>query len=180
MQRHFPALLCLGLAVLPVNALAHGPHVHGVGELHVVIEDNGLDIELHGPLDNLIGFEHAPRTDAQRSAVKTMVTKLNNPALLFKLPAEASCKAGATQIDSPLTNAPKTGKGSPKESGGDGDHADLTATFKFSCEHIENLKSFEVDVFDAFPGTRTIKAEIVGLHGQSAKTLSPDDRSLKF
>ena len=184
MKRYFLGFLCFGFAAAPVAVFAHGPHVHGVGELHLVIENDNFGIELHGPLDNLLGFEHAPRTDAQRRAVKQMVAKLNNPAALFKLPPGAACKAGATQIDSPLTNAPaappKAGTSPPKDAKSDDDHADLTADFEFTCGHIENLKSIEVDVFDVFPGTRTLKAEIVGPHGQSAKTLSPDDRSLEF
>ncbi len=184
MKRYFLGFLYICVAALPAEALAHGPHVHGTGELHIAIENNNVSIDLHSPLENLLGFEHMPNTDAQRLAVKTMVAKIDNPAGLFKLSIAASCRAQATQIDSPVTDVPaapsKSVKSAHKSVDTDADHADLTADFQFTCDHIEKLKSIEVNIFDAFPGTRIIKAEIIGPHGQSAKTLSPDHRSLEF
>jgi len=183
MKRTFLQLLCVCLAGTSAWALAHGPHVHGTGELHVAVENNDLDIEFHSPLHNLLGFEHAPRTDTQRAAVKAMLARLNKPEALFRLPKAASCTAGPVHVDSPLDEAPeapsKSAKAVPK--GGDGDdHADLTATFSFVCASMDKLDSIEVAIFGAFPGTKTLKAEIIGPRGQSAATLSPTRRVIKF
>jgi Protein of unknown function (DUF2796) len=176
-------LLCFCVAALSTGALAHGPHVHGTAELHVAVENNRLDLELHSPLENLIGFEHAPRTDSQRAALRAMTAKLNRPETLFRLPKAASCRAGPTRIDSPFNEAPHVPEKSASAAHTDDDedeHADLTATFGFVCANIDRLDSIEVVLFDAFKGTRTVKAEIIGPHGQSAATLSPDRRVIKF
>ncbi|HTQ75866.1 MAG TPA: DUF2796 domain-containing protein [Burkholderiales bacterium] len=174
-------LFCLCFAAASAGALAHGPHVHGTGELHVAIEDDKLSIELHGPLENLLGFEHPPRTDSQRAAVKAMTAKLDRPETLFKLPPAASCRAGPTRVDSPLDGATAPSKSVEATHGDDDDdHADLTATFAFVCANIGKLDSIEVTVFGAFPGTRVLKAEIIGPRGQSAANLSADRRVIRF
>ena len=176
-------LLCFCLMAAAAEALAHGPHVHGTAELHVAVEDNRVDLELHSPLDNLIGFEHAPRTDSQRAAVKAMTAKLNKPEMLFRMPKAASCRASPTHIDSPFNDAPPMATKPSRAAHGDDDgdeHANLTATFGFVCADVDKLDSIEVVIFEAFKGTRILKAEIIGPHGQSAATLSPDRRLIKF
>lgn len=167
------------LAAVSSTALAHGPHVHGTAELHVAVENNGVTVEFHTPLENLLGFEHAPRNDAQRAAVKAMTAKLNKPATLFKLPKGASCTPGATRIESPL-NAPASAKSDKAAQDDEDDHADLTATLVFTCASMSKLDSIEILVFSVFPGTRSIKAQIIGPRGQSAATLSPNRRSIIF
>jgi len=176
-------LLGLFAALVSAEAIGHGPHVHGTGELNVAVENNTIDIEFHSPLDNLLGFEHAPRTDAQRAAIRAMTARLNKPETLFKLPKAAACTPGPTSIDSPLGDSPATPSTSAKaahQREPADEHADLTATFVFVCASIARLDSIEVALFDAFPGTRTIKAEIVGPRGQAAATLSPDRRVIKL
>jgi len=178
MKKYFPAGLCGFLLAVSFGASAHGPHVHGTAELHLVIDNHVLAIELHGPLENFLGFEHPPRTAAQRLAVQNMMAKLNDPITLFGLPKGASCRAGTTQIDAPVTAASES-KGTVKDADGD-DHADLTADFQFTCDQIDMLDTIEVNIFDAFSGTHTIKAEIIGPHGQSATTLTLNQRSVRF
>jgi len=175
------ALLLACIATGSDSALAHGPHVHGTAELHVAVEGNSLAIEFRSPLANLLGFEHVPRTDTQRAAVKAMIATLNKPEALFRLPRPASCTAEATHIESALDTPPSAARAA--NSGHDEDedeHADLTGTFGFTCARMAKLDSIEVLIFAAFPGTKTIKAEIIGPHGQSAATLSADHRRLKL
>lgn len=40
----------------------HGTHVHGEGELLIVLEENKLEMSFRIPAMDLIGFEHAART----------------------------------------------------------------------------------------------------------------------
>lgn len=174
-------LLGLCLAAASPTAFAQGAHVHGSGELRVAIEKSELTVEFRSPLNNLLGFEHAPRTDAQRAAVKAIMARLNRPDTLLRLPKAASCTAAPTRIDSPLDRpaAPsKTVKPAPK--GQDDDHAEITATFGFVCADVGRLDSIEVAIFDAFPRTTAIEAEIIGPRGQSGARLSPKRRLIRF
>ena len=66
--------LCLGgsaLALLGTPlAQAHDnkAHVHGSAVLQVVMDGETVELALQSPLDNLVGFEHAPRTESQKKA----------------------------------------------------------------------------------------------------------------
>jgi hypothetical protein len=174
---HATLYFCL---TAPAAALEHGPHVHGTGELQLALDSNTLTLELHAPLENLLGFEHAARTAPEREAVKAMTAKLERPEMLFKLPKAASCTARPTRIDSPLDSAPPTTSRVGAKQGGGDDHADLSATFSFICARIDKLDAIEVAIFTAFPATRTINAAIIGPRGQSAATLTPNERVIRF
>jgi len=43
-------------------------HEHGVARLSVAVDGKRRTIELDAPLDGWLGFERAPRTDAERKA----------------------------------------------------------------------------------------------------------------
>jgi len=55
-------------------------------------------------------------------------------------------------------------------------HSELSALYNVACRDIKALDHIEVMVFDAFPGTETLKAEIVTAAGQSAVTLTAKSR----
>src|SRR5690606_20886978 len=73
---HLRLILSIAL-FFAVPALAqHAAHEHGVADLRVAAEGNTVVIEFDSPLDNLVGFEHAPRDDAQRMALRTAEKRL--------------------------------------------------------------------------------------------------------
>ncbi|AHE99681.1 DUF2796 domain-containing protein [Thioalkalivibrio paradoxus] len=99
------AALCLfgfGVQAATPEHRHHGAHVHGVAELNVVLDGALLAIELHSPAYNLVGFEHPPRTEADRRALREARAILESPERLFPLAAAAGCKPGAVRVDSPL------------------------------------------------------------------------------
>ena len=75
----------------------HAAHEHGHGVLEVVFEGKMLAIGLRVPAVNVVGFEHAPETDAQKHAVEEAVARFRAGEKLFVLPAQAKCKA--THLD---------------------------------------------------------------------------------
>jgi hypothetical protein len=178
---------CVAGLLLPAAACVHaaqqGVHLHGAAELLVAVEKETLVIELRSPLDGLIGFEYTPKTAAQKAAVKSMVDRLDKPAMLFKLPQAAACTAGsvksAYQFNQPPAAPAKSAKGA-KAKEEEEDRADLTASFPFTCTNPDKLDSMEVLIFTEFPRTRSVKARIIGPRGQSAVTLTPARRVIKF
>jgi hypothetical protein len=74
----------------------HGAHAHGSAELKLALEGGLLEMELTVPGMDLVGFEHAPRDDAQRAAIAEALAFLDAASWL-DLPAAAGCtldKAG--------------------------------------------------------------------------------------
>ena len=58
--------ILLALLAVPVGAAAQHAHEHGRLRLAIAIDGEQLSIALEAPLDSLVGFERAPRTDAER------------------------------------------------------------------------------------------------------------------
>lgn len=82
--------LLLALVLLPFAAQAHddhdhdhahgslGKHEHGVAQLNVALDGKTLELELDSPAMNLVGFEHAASTDADKAAVAKARAQLEN------------------------------------------------------------------------------------------------------
>lgn len=74
-------LLALALtSVFPLNAYANehnhehhdheqAPHVHGIVNIDMVIDNNMLMMELDSPAINLVGFEHEPESKAEHESI---------------------------------------------------------------------------------------------------------------
>jgi hypothetical protein len=174
---------CALLAIVPALGAAGPAHVHGVAELHVVVDGATLEARLRSPLDNLLAFERAPRTEAERAAVRALGARLRQPQTLLVPSPAARCRSDAVAIESAVLPAELLGSPQPVPAPGaaatDG-HADLEATFRWRCELPAELGGMDVGLTQAFPGLRTLKVQIVGPRGQSAATLSGTNRKLRW
>ena len=70
----------------------HDAHAHGHGTLDIVVEGEELVVELRIPAVNLVGFEHAPRDDAEREAVRVALVPFQDAASVLVPPEEARCE----------------------------------------------------------------------------------------
>ena len=77
----------------------HEAHEHGHGTLDIVLEGEDLVIELRIPAVNVVGFEHAPRDDAEREAVRHALVPLGDAASLFLLPEGAECEVEGAEAE---------------------------------------------------------------------------------
>ena len=108
-SRPLLSLTLTALLATPFAALAQAQHahVHGQIKLDVVIDGPTVVIEMESPLDNFVGFERAPRTDAEQQTVDSAIAQLRAADQLFKIdptrqlqarPGHAAfCRAGAGQ-----------------------------------------------------------------------------------
>jgi hypothetical protein len=86
-HRTAAAALC-GLALFSVPAAAEGArhadaHVHGVSHLQIAVEGARVEIELRSPGADIVGFEHAAASDADKAAQEKALERLREPAALF-------------------------------------------------------------------------------------------------
>jgi hypothetical protein len=177
-----PVLGCLVL-IAPTGVSAHEPgaHVHGVAELHVAVDGPQLEIGLESPLDNVLGFEHPPRTDKQRAAVRAMAGKLRQAQTIFVPTASAQCTLASVQLVSAALPAELLGEAKAAAAEGTKDedgHADLDATFTFRCATPAQLTGMDVGLMQAFPGFRKLNVSVAGPKGQSATVLTPGKRAV--
>lgn len=115
--------LLLGCALaFPLPLLAQGAHVHGLVHLDVAVDAKTLTIALESPLDSLLGFEHRPRTAAQRKAAADVLARMNDGASLFRPDAAAQCTPTKTAVQAEVLQAEPAGaKHGKHEEHGKGD-----------------------------------------------------------
>src|SRR3954469_21515167 len=70
-------LVVLATLFTPLAARPAGhAHEHGVARLDVAVEGTKIMVMLDTPLDNLVGFEHEPRNDAEHQKADAAVSRL--------------------------------------------------------------------------------------------------------
>lgn len=171
---HAAKLLMLFLA-WPACAgnLPRPAHVHGVAQLEVAVEGGHVDLHLESPLEALLGFEHAPRNDQERSAVDRMQQTLKQAHKLFVPTAAAGCKLVSVKVAAPSLEA------QPDKSGQEA-HGDLYAEYRFACAQPGKLSGMEVRLAEAFPRMARIDAQVVSGKGQTARRLTTKMRFLSW
>ena len=170
------ALALASLALIGAPALAGKAHEHGVMKLDVVVEGNILSIALESPLDSFLGFERAPRTDAERKAAADLLTRLRGPdqgAPLFSPDAAARCILSKAEVEASVLEAPQPAAAK------DG-HADLAASYTYRCAQPGQLRSLGVGLFDVWRRIGRIDVQVAGPQGQSRQSLTRPARSIKL
>ena len=174
---------CMALAAS--TAYAGKAHEHGVVRLDVSVEGSKLTIDMVAALDNWLGFERAPRNDAERKAAAEVLARLRNPqqgAPLFATDAGAQCQLTLAEVSAPVlepgakpVSKPATAPNSPPKGG---EHADLEARYTFLCAQPTQLRTLEVGLFDIYRRVQRIHVQVAGPKGQSKATLRRPARSV--
>lgn len=160
--------LC-SLVALPGLALG-AAHVHGVAKMDVSVDGARLAIAIEMPLDSAVGFEHVPKTDAQKTALDDAMRLLRNPAGLFVLPPEAECAVDSVEVSEPFP-------GGRAKAGG---HADFDADYIFRCARPAALNRLETTLFNRFPALKRIDVQRVTPSGQGKALLTGDRPVLRW
>ncbi|NKQ10200.1 DUF2796 domain-containing protein [Pseudomonas sp. SST3] len=187
-------LLALPFALLPGFVLAAethdhdhhhaqhgslGAHEHGAAELDVALDSSTLEIEMRSPAMNLVGFEHAPNSEADDRKIADARKRLEQPDTLFGLSAAAGCVLAETDLQSPLfeDDVPEH----EHEEGHDQDHSEIHARYRFDCATPQALTGVDLQgLFAAFPGTEKVQTQLIGPNGQHGAQLSADQLRAEF
>lgn len=158
------ALAALVFASSPGHA-ADKAHAHGVAMLDISVEAQRLTLQLESPLDNLLGFERAPRTDAERQRTEAALAKLRTADTLFKIDPAAQCQLAKVELTSA---ALKLGPAQPAAE--KSDHADLDGSFEFACVDASKAAYIDVGLFE-FAHFKRLNVQLATPKGQAKRTL---------
>ena len=190
-------LLALPFALLPL-AIAqaaethdheHGSlaaHEHGVGRLNAALDGQTLELELESPAMNLVGFEHAASTPADKAKVAAVRAQLEQPLTLFALPKAANCVISEQELESPLFGEkPEDHVGHDHDTKDADehhhDHSEIHAHYQFTCTQPDALKTLDLaPLFKAFPATQKIQLQLIGPNGQKGLEVTPQSGTLSF
>jgi hypothetical protein len=188
-------LLALPFALLPL-AVAHaadehdhehgslGAHEHGIGRLNAALDGQTLELELESPAMNLVGFEHAATTDADKAKVASVRARLEKPLVLFNLPKAAGCVVAMQELESPLFgDKPHADDDHDKDAKDEHhhDHSEIHAHYQFTCAAPGALKNLDLaNIFNTFPATQKIQVQLIGPSGQQGVEVTAKAAALKF
>lgn len=146
-------------------------HEHGSARMNLALDGQLLEIEFASPAMNLVGFEHAPRSDADKSRIAAARSSLEQPLTLFGLPGAANCQVTHQELSSALFEPAATARG----------HSEIQAHYQLQCAAPEALQRLDVaTLFATFPATQKIQAQLIGPNGQRGVDLTAEQAVLSF
>ena len=163
------------LLAAPLGVSAHGgAHEHGIATLDIAVEGRQIVVQFESPLDNLVGFERAPRTDPERQRADTAVARLKDGERLFQFDPAAGCKLARVRIDSPALGLGSPSAAAPAPAG----HADLFASWEFNCADAAKATHLDVGLF-GFDRLERVQVQMVLPKTQARRELKrPQNRLL--
>jgi hypothetical protein len=168
-----------------------GAHEHGVARLNAALDGKNLELELESPAMNLVGFEHAASTDADKAKVAAARAQLEQPLALFSLPKAAGCVVAKQELESPLFgDKPDADDHDHDDDDHDEDadghehhheHSEIHAHYQFTCATPAALKNLDLgQVFKTFPATQKIQVQLIGPSGQQGVEATAQSATVKF
>ena len=153
-------------------------HAHGTAELFIVLEGQKLEIELHSPAINLIGFEHKPKNDEQKAKVEELEVKLTSAGELFQI-SSAECQLNTQELD--LGNLALEDSEHEDEHHDDEEtHSDIEAQYSFSCQQPSSLRSLVTTIPNEFPSVESLEVQWIVNGRQGATVLEHNQTEIVF
>lgn len=191
--------LLLLLAVNAAPALADetrqlDAHEHGVGALNIAIDGTTVAIEFHAPGADIVGFEYAAESEADRAAVDAAVATLARPLDLFVLPAAAACSV--TQASAELESEQAhddhddhdhaahkdhddhAEHSDHEEHAEEAGHSEFHAEYRLNCADPTALTDITFAYFDTFENARELEVQIIAGSGAQAFEVERDAPTL--
>ncbi|HEY0285825.1 MAG TPA: DUF2796 domain-containing protein [Pseudomonas sp.] len=184
-------LLALPFALLPL-AIAHateehdhdhehgslGAHEHGVARLDVAQEGTTLEFDLNTPAMNIVGFEHAATSDADKSTLADAREKLLKPHGLFAVPEAAQCSVVSQKLTSPLFgDKDEDGKHKDEKD----EHSEIHGHYQFTCNVPAVLTQLDLSqLFKTFPATQTVQVQLITTKRQLGAEVRASNPVIKF
>lgn len=161
----------------------HEAHVHGVAELLIALEGEQLNIELHSPAMNILGFEQRAQSSDQNAALARVRGVLAQAERLFQLES-GHCQLIEYEFDFGAIAGQAPGLDEHEQHHEVGQararHSDIAISYSYHCEQPDSLLSFITDIPTLFPGVESLQVQWIVGSRQGAATLDNNHRHVHF
>ncbi len=174
-----------------------GAHVHGMAKLNLALEGKETHIELDSPAANIVGFEHAPSSQAEHAALDKAVGTLQHGDHLFQFNGAAGCRMEKAMIRSTLlgeAHDEHSHDHDPHHEAHRHDHqtheheehrekethSDIKVVYHFECRQPSKLDQLTVELFETFPAMEQLEVQYVIGGKQGAVELTARNPVVKF
>jgi uncharacterized protein DUF2796 len=145
----------------------HGVHEHGKLTFNVALEGQQLVVELDAPAENVLGFEHAPRTDAEKTKVRDRAAWLRSGAGLIALPPAAACRFHSAKLEAPQWQEGKS-------------HADYEVELSYRCDQPLKLAWLQLSLLGGLQGVREARVNLVTPVRQASETVTSAETRVRL
>ncbi len=162
------SLLVLAACCLQMpTSFAQHAHEHGVAHLQIAVEGHTVEASFDLPGHDLLGFEHAPVSDAEKAAVAAAGERLKQAAEILRLSPAAQCTVADATFE---TETPEAGA----------EHVDFVARYRFSCAEPAALAGFTTGLFKAFPSLGELAVQSQTPQGVREQELTASQPEYRF
>ncbi|MGR5065282.1 zinc uptake protein ZrgA [Photobacterium sp. DNB22_13_2] len=172
----------------------HDAHLHGVVEVNIAQDGQDLLMEIHAPGADIVGFEHAPQTDEQKTAIIDAIKQLKAPESLWVLTANAKCQLVESVATETLTSQEAENHkghddhdshdhddhGHDHDSHDHGAHGEFSAQYTYKCSDINQLTEVKTQWFTHYPSTERITVNTITEKGQKGGSLTSNAITFRF
>lgn len=166
----------------------HGAHEHGHGHLNLVLDGNQLMIELQAPAADLVGFEHAAKSDEEKAQYAKAMAQLKQPDAMFRFDPTAGCKLTQQELQAAKEDHDHDHDHDHQKSDGkhdehhhdDAGHADMGAMYTYTCATPAKLTGLEATLFSVYPSLEKLSVQGILPSGQTAAELTPSANKLSW
>lgn len=154
----------------------HHAHSHGSSELNLATDKYKLKIVMTIPGFDIVGFEHTPKTKAQKNSVKQAISALKNAPKNIELPKSSICTVSKdSSVETEMDHHDHHSHNHKKS-----EHAEFKITYHYICKNITALTSVTVNVFSHFKNMQTMKAQGITKDGQFTQSLNKKSNVFKL
>lgn len=172
----FIAFLTILVPIFAEPHREHGAHEHGIASLDVTVDGNKVDIDLHSPAVNIIGFEHSARTAADKARQQAGLDRIRkNLSVLFQFDPSRGCKIKIKDLKI------ETEQHADHPGEKTGEHSELDGEFEVTCAKSpagSKLKFAFTKIFRDFNLTK-IRVQVMSDHPVST-VIENDEGSVEL
>lgn len=186
------ALLVTALPLGAQETRQMDAHVHGTGAVQIAIDGPTIAMEITVPGADIVGFEHAPGSDAERASIDAALAKFGDAFTLFTLQGDAGCSAVTRAVhawgyglDDGHDDAAHAHDDHGHDDHGHDDHAadadhddhdhgagdahaEFHAVYEMTCTDTAAITAIAFPYFDLFENARALDVQIVSGSGAMA------------
>jgi hypothetical protein len=156
-------------------------HEHGSIKLSIVLEKNVVEMELEGPSESFLGFEHAPKSKKEIQKFNDVKQRWTNDFMsLFIFDIKLNCKLATAKLEQIIEEEHKD---EHKEEHKDnhkkdsGVHSEISAQAKLNCDQNPASSVAVVNFKKYFKGIKKLTVEIIGKDSKSV-SITKDSQSI--
>lgn len=160
--------LFICILIITSNANAHKEHkahAHGAAKLDISIENNKIEADLEIPGMDLVGFEGAPKTAAQKENLKRMTDLMTNEYSLLMIDETAGCTVTKRKLET--DNHDKT-------------HSEYDFEIDYTCKDLSKVKTMDVNLFRDLESLNELTVQLVTHRSQKAVKLNRTNSKIEL